>query len=53
MIETRLKERIAEIIFSDMDIKKKRINIRKLHNEGLEKEFVRMFIKLLEYIQGI
>ena len=49
-IETRLKERIAEIIFSDMDIKKKRINIRKLHNEGLEKEFVRMFIKLLEYV---
>ena len=52
-IETRLKEQIAAIIFSKLDIKKKRIQIRKLKNEGLEKQFIRMFIKLLEYVSEI
>lgn len=52
-IETYLKERIAAIIFNNDDIKKKRIAIRKLKSEGLEKQFIRMFIKLLEYISEI
>ena len=52
-IETRLKEKIANIFFSDLDLKKKRIEVRKLKNEGLDSLFIRMFIKLLEYIKEI
>ena len=50
-IETVTKEKIANIIFSDLDVKKKRIQIRKI--KKLDKRFVRMFIKLLEYIAEI
>ncbi len=50
-ITTKLKEEIAGIIFSDIDIKLKRIRIKKLKN--LDKKFVKMFIKLLEYISEI
>ncbi len=53
-IETRLKEMIASIIFNEeMDIKKKRIAIRKLKSAGLKPIFIRMFIKLLEYVSEI
>ena len=52
-IETKLKEKIANIIFSDMPIRKKRIEIRKLRKDGLKSLFVKMFIKLLEYIAEI
>ena len=50
-ITTKLKEEIADIIFSDLDIKAKRIKIKKLR--GLDGRFTRMFIKLLEYIAEI
>ena len=50
-IPTRLKEQIAEIFFSNIDIKLKRIRIKKL--KGLDKRFERMFINLLEYIAEI
>ena len=50
-IETRKKEQIASIIFSELDIKQKRIQIKKI--KGLDKRFIRMFIKLLEYIAEI
>lgn len=52
-IETSLKEKIASIIFSDLEIDRKRIEIKRLGNRGLEKIFVKMFIKLLEYIAEI
>ena len=52
-IETNLKETIANIIFSDKEIRKKRIEIRKLRPKGLKGIFVKMFIKLLEYISEI
>lgn len=53
-IETRLKEMISAIIFdSNMDIKKKRIAIRKLKSTGLKPIFIRMFIKLLEYASEV
>ncbi len=52
-IETRLKEKIANIFFSDLDIKKKRIEVRKLRKDGLGSLFIRMFLKLLEYMQEI
>ena len=50
-IETRLKEMIDEILFSDLPIKKKRIEIRKLSSKGLERKFIKLFLKLLEYIE--
>lgn len=49
-IPTSLKEKIATIIFSDEDIKKKRIAIRKLSTQGLSDIFIKMFLKLLEYV---
>ena len=52
-IETLMKERIDAIIFSDLPIKKKRIEIRKLGRKGLENKFVKLFLKLLEYISTI
>ncbi|MBR5662998.1 MAG: DUF5110 domain-containing protein [Bacilli bacterium] len=54
MIETRLKERIAAIIFSkDLSIRKKRIKIRQLKKEGLTPRFIKMFLNLLEYISQL
>ena len=50
-IKTSLKEEIASIFFSNLDIKNKRIQIKKLR--GLEPRFKRMFIKLLEYLAEI
>lgn len=52
-IETRLKEEIANIMYSDLDVKKKRIQIKKLKSSGLEPIFIRMFMKLLEYISEL
>lgn len=52
-IETSLKERIASILFSDLPIKKKRIQIKKLRKYKLEERFIKMFIRLLEYIEQI
>lgn len=52
-IETLLKVEIDKIIFSDLPIKKKRIEIRKLERKGLERKFVKLFLNLLEYISQI
>lgn len=52
-IETILKEKIDEILFGDLIIRKKRIAIRKLKRKGLEPKFVKMFLKLLEYIDAV
>lgn len=52
-IETEKKEQIDAILFSDLPIKKKRIQIRKLGNKGLAKKFVQLFLKLLEYIDQV
>ncbi|MFA5459330.1 MAG: hypothetical protein WC267_02005, partial [Bacilli bacterium] len=53
-IETSLKDNIAQILFNkDLPIKKKRISIRKLSRQGLKPIFVRLFIRLLEYIEQI
>jgi hypothetical protein len=50
-IETSMKEKIDAILFSNLSIKKKRIEIRKLSKNGLERKFVKLFLKLLEYIE--
>jgi hypothetical protein len=52
-IETKLKEEIDSIVFSNSDIKAKRIAIRKLRRKGLPTVFVKMFMKLLEYVAQI
>ena len=51
-IETRLKVMVDKILFNDeYSIKKKRIEIRKMSRKGLERKFIKLFLKLLEYIQ--
>lgn len=52
-IETKLKEKIDSILFSDLDIKKKRIKLRKLKRVGLDGKYIKIFINLLEYIEKI
>lgn len=52
-ISTYLKEDIANIIFGDKSIQKKRIAIRKLKSKGLAKEHIKLFLKLLEYIAEV
>ena len=49
-INTDLKEKISEIMFSDIKTSKKRIAIRKLKRDKLEAIYVKLFLRLLEYI---
>ena len=49
-INTYLKEEIANIIFGESPMNKKRIALRKLKKEGLSKEHINLFLKLLDYI---
>ena len=50
-VEITTKEMIDKILFGTLPIKKKRIEIRKLANKGLERKFIKLFLKLLEYIE--
>ena len=52
-IPTELKEKIDAILFGDDPIAKKRIQIRKLTTKGLERKFVDLFLKLIEYLREI
>lgn len=52
-ISTELKFKIDAILFSDLSIAKKRIEIRKLKNAGLERKYILLFINLLEYIEEV
>jgi len=52
-INTILKEKISAIMFSNLAIKRKRIEIRKLKKLGLTNEHMKLFLKLLEYIEQI
>ena len=49
-IDTYLKEEIDSIMFGKLPNNKKRIAIRKLKKKGLSKEYINLFLKLLEYI---
>ena len=49
-IETYMKEEIADIMFGELPISKKRIAVRKLKKRGLSKEYINLFLKLLEYL---
>ena len=48
-----MKEKISLIMFGNDTITKKRIAIRKLKKKGLNDSFIKMFIKLLEYVSEI
>ena len=50
-INTKLKDNIAEIIFSDSNLSKKRIGIRKLKRKGLDPRNIKLFLRLLEYME--
>lgn len=52
-IETTLKEKIDEVLFSDLEVRKKRIKLRKLKKKGLDTKYIKIFINLLEYIEKI
>ena len=52
-INTVLKEQISSIMFSNLPIKRKRIEIRKLRKYNLGREYIKLFLKLLEYIGTI
>ena len=52
-IPTKLKEQLSKIVFGDLDIKKKRIAIKKLKNNGLDAKFIKMFMKLYDYLAEI
>ena len=52
-IDTEMKLKIDNIMFSNLPVNKKRIGIRKLQRKGLEKKFVKLFLKLLEYVKQV
>ncbi len=52
-IETEMKSRIDAVMFSDDSIKKKRIGIHKLNNKRLERKYIKLFLKLLDYIKEV
>ena len=49
-IETEMKEKIDNILFGELPLKKKRIEIRRLGKKGLEQKYITLFLKLLEYV---
>ncbi len=52
-IETELKNELDKILFGDLSNKKKRIEIRKLKSKGLDKKNIKLFLKLLEYVDEV
>lgn len=52
-IETNMKQKIDDVIFSDLEIRKKRIAVRRLANKGLDRKFIKLFLKLLDYIKEV
>jgi hypothetical protein len=52
-IPTSLKAKIAGVMYSDIDISRKRIYLKKLKKDGLDTIFIKMFLKLLDYIKDI
>ena len=49
-INTYLKEEIGGVIFGDLPLNKKRIELRKLKKKGLSNENIKLFLKLLDYL---
>lgn len=52
-INTYVKEKIALIMFGNLEVNKKRVAIRKLKSDGLSKEYIQLFLKLLEFLSEV
>ena len=52
-IKTVLKEEIGEIMFANIPVNDKRIKLKKLQRSGLAPVYVKMLLKLLEYVSQI
>lgn len=52
-ISTNTKNLIGEIVLSDMELKEKRIQVRKLKKHGVSDKYINLFLKLLEYLSDI
>lgn len=48
VIETNLKIKVNELMFSNIEVKNKRIEIRKLEKQGLSKSLIEVLLKLVE-----
>ena len=46
-----LKEKIADILFSDKPIKEKRFEIIRLKKQNLDRSFSKLFLKILDIIK--
>ena len=53
-IQTKQKEVIGKVLLDDnMEIRQKRIEVRKFKKIGLNQRYINVFIKLLEYMQDV
>ena len=52
-IDTYLKEDVANILFSNEQSSRKRIMIRRLKKKGLSKEYINMFLSLINYTSEV
>ncbi len=52
-IQTKIKNVIGKTLLSDMDVKQKRIEVRKLRKIGVNKRYVNLFLKLLDYLAEV
>ena len=52
-ILTALKARIAQIMFGKEDVSKKRIELKKLKTNGLDSVYIKMLLKLLDYMKEV
>ena len=51
-IPTLLKDRLAVVMFDEeTSLNDKRIEVRKLHKEGLDRRSIKMFLKILDYME--
>lgn len=52
-IQTKIKNVIGETLLSDVDLKQKRIEVRKLKKLGVKPKYINLFLKLLEYLAEV
>lgn len=52
-IKTSLKEEIAKIVFSNLPVNKKRIEIKKLKSKGLDSTFAKMLVNIYTYLEEL
>ena len=51
-IPTVLKDRLAVVMFDDnTSLNDKRIEVRKLKKDGLDRRSIKMFLKILDYME--